>query len=42
MLAYNPIPNILVAFTGITSISYPGQFTSTYRQGAAKPPYTLK
>ncbi|SCO19226.1 uncharacterized protein FFE2_14226 [Fusarium fujikuroi] len=24
----NPIPNIPVAFTGITPISYPGQFTS--------------
>ncbi|SCO20262.1 uncharacterized protein FFB20_15912 [Fusarium fujikuroi] len=26
----NPIPDILVAFTGITPISYSGQFTSAY------------
>ncbi|SCO07231.1 uncharacterized protein FFB20_12804 [Fusarium fujikuroi] len=38
----NPIPNVPVAFTGVTSISYPSQSTPTYRQGAAKPFYTFK
>ncbi|SCO27067.1 uncharacterized protein FFM5_15336 [Fusarium fujikuroi] len=38
----NPIPDILVTFAGITSVSYPGQSTPAYRQGTAKPPRTPK
>ncbi|SCN79635.1 uncharacterized protein FFC1_03292 [Fusarium fujikuroi] len=38
----NSIPNILVAFTGIIPISYPGQSTPACCQGATKPLYTLK
>ncbi|SCO20493.1 uncharacterized protein FFB20_15941 [Fusarium fujikuroi] len=30
MNSYNPVPDILVAFTGIISISYSGQSISAY------------
>ncbi|SCO08721.1 uncharacterized protein FFB20_13100 [Fusarium fujikuroi] len=38
----NPVPDVPVAFTGVTPISRPGQSTPACRQGAAKPPHTPK
>ncbi|SCN85625.1 uncharacterized protein FFE2_05734 [Fusarium fujikuroi] len=38
----NPIPDVPVAFTGVASVSRPGQAIPAHRQGAAKPPYTPK
>ncbi|SCO28473.1 uncharacterized protein FFNC_00352 [Fusarium fujikuroi] len=38
----NPVPDVLVAFAGVASVSRPGQSTPAHRQGAAKPPCTPK
>ncbi|SCV31250.1 uncharacterized protein FFFS_02916 [Fusarium fujikuroi] len=38
----NPIPDVPVAFAGVTPVSRPGQATPARRRGAAKPPRTPK
>ncbi|SCO09373.1 uncharacterized protein FFE2_11739 [Fusarium fujikuroi] len=38
----NPVPDVPVAFTGVTPVSRPGQSTPARRRGAAEPPRTPK
>ncbi|SCV60686.1 uncharacterized protein FFFS_15255 [Fusarium fujikuroi] len=38
----NPVPDVPVAFAGVTPVSHPGQATSARCRGAAEPPCTLE
>ncbi|CCT66936.1 uncharacterized protein FFUJ_13109 [Fusarium fujikuroi IMI 58289] len=38
----NPVPNVPVAFAGVTPVSRPSQSTPARRRGAAEPPRTPK